>query len=108
MPLESELKLFELHRFRATESARLEAEGWEFFDEQGRHQPALSASQIGRDREPWIEAGDPATPRERLERFAGRLEKVHSCTAWSNTRATCPPWCRGCVPMSAVGWPAWP
>ncbi|GMU56631.1 MAG: hypothetical protein AMXMBFR33_57770 [Candidatus Xenobia bacterium] len=76
VPLESELKLGELHRFRGTESARLEAEGWEFFDEQGRPQPALSASQIGRDREPWIEAGDPATRRERLDRFAARLEKV--------------------------------
>lgn len=76
-------KLSEMARFYSAEqpelSARLEEQGYRFFDASGRVGSAFelgSEARIGRDGRPWFAAGDPGTLESRAETFSKRLAQI--------------------------------
>ncbi|MEW6278000.1 MAG: hypothetical protein AB1758_05210 [Candidatus Eremiobacterota bacterium] len=80
IPVGDSATLGELIRFVQTSPlARLEGQGFQFFDPAGQVRPAFAVGpdcQVGWDGQPWLEAGDPTTLEQRVAEFSERLEKL--------------------------------
>ncbi|GMU58208.1 MAG: hypothetical protein AMXMBFR33_73540 [Candidatus Xenobia bacterium] len=75
-------RVLELGRYGAESPwARLEADGYQFFDGQGRLRCGFDVQKdaqagVGRDGDSWIKVGDPATLDERVGKFQSLLERL--------------------------------